>query len=71
MSHATISASSHQDCLALYNIQRAVISFDKEEAGRLFAGVEAYLISVISHCESRALSENSARYDVTLYMTMF
>ena len=27
-------------------------------------------VSVISHCESRALSENSARYDVTLYVAM-
>ena len=26
---------------------------------------------LISHCESCALSENSARYDVTLYVTMF
>ena len=26
---------------------------------------------IISYCESRALSENSARYDVTVYVTMF
>ena len=29
------------------------------------------MVSVISHCASRALSENSARYDVILYLTMF
>ena len=29
------------------------------------------IVSIICHCESRALSENSARYDVTQYVTMF
>ena len=29
------------------------------------------IVSIISHCESRPLSENSARYNNTLYMTMF
>ena len=29
------------------------------------------IVSIISHCESHALSENSAHYDVTLYATMF
>ena len=29
------------------------------------------IVSVISHCSSHALTENSARYDVTLYVTMF
>ena len=29
------------------------------------------IVSIIPHCGSRALSENSARYDVTLYVTMF
>ena len=29
------------------------------------------IVSIIPHCESRALSENSARSDVTLYVTMF
>ena len=30
-----------------------------------------YIVSIISHCASRALSENSARYDVILYATVF
>ena len=29
------------------------------------------IVSVIFHCASHALSENSARYDVILYFTMF
>ena len=29
------------------------------------------IVSVTSHCTSRALSENSARYDVILYVLMF
>ena len=29
------------------------------------------IVSAISHCESNGLLENSARYDVTLYVTMF
>ena len=29
------------------------------------------IVSDISHCGSRALSENSTRHDVILYVTMF
>ena len=29
------------------------------------------VVSVISHCTSRTLAENSVRYDVILYVTMF
>ena len=29
------------------------------------------IVSIIFHCASRALSDNSAGYDVTLYVTMF
>ena len=29
------------------------------------------MVSIISHCASRTLSEDSERYDVTLYVTMF
>ena len=29
------------------------------------------MVSIISHCESRVLSENSAQYGVTLDVTMF
>ena len=29
------------------------------------------IVSIIFHCESRVLSENSAQYDVTLYVTKF
>ena len=29
------------------------------------------IVSVISHCESRVLSENTARYDVIQFLTMF
>ena len=29
------------------------------------------IVVIISHCASHALSENSARYEVTPYVTMF
>ena len=37
----------------------------------LFTEFYQNTVSIISHCAIRALSKNSARYDVTLYVTMF
>ena len=54
---------------ASFQISKAQnINFDNDKAYMILI---QNIVSVTSHCESHALSENSARYDVALYVTMF
>ena len=60
-------------CFYFYEVIQISLKSALKESFRAHTRITCIqnIVSVISHCAGRALSENSARHDVIVYVTMF